>query len=103
MDRHDVKPVKQKRKHLKCLIPPRGTKRPKVKIYQSAIQKGFEEDIDSAHPETSVFGCALSAISFRLSAKDIKNNVLADCCSLTAESSIQKLVVSGWTLNNKYL
>ncbi|MBE9572032.1 MAG: hypothetical protein IMF11_15495 [Proteobacteria bacterium] len=52
----------------------------------------------SAHPETIVFGCALSAISFRLSAKDIKNNVLADCCSLTAESSIQKLVVSGWAL-----
>ena len=57
--------------------------------------------LNSAHPETSVFGCALSAISFRLSAKDIKNNVLADCCPLTAESSIQKLVVSGWTLNRK--
>jgi len=42
----------------------------------------------------------MRAISHQLSAsaKDIKNNVLADCCSLTAESSIQKLVVSGWTL-----
>jgi len=31
--------------------------------------------------------------------------VLADCCSLTAESSIQKLVVSGWelTLQRKIL
>jgi len=55
-----------------------------------------------AHPETSVFGCALSAISFRLSAKDIQNKVLADCCSLTAESSIQKLIVSGWK-PTKYL
>jgi len=57
----------------------------------------------SAHPETSVFGCVLSAISFRLSAKDIKNKVLADCCSLTAESSIQKLVVSGWTLFKEFM
>jgi hydrogenase maturation factor HypF (carbamoyltransferase family) len=38
-----------------------------------------------------------------LSAKDIKNKVLADCRSLTAESSIQKLVVSGGTLLNNYL
>jgi len=33
----------------------------------------------SAHPETDVFGLALSAISFRLSAKGIKIKVLADC------------------------
>jgi hypothetical protein len=32
----------------------------------------------SAHPETSVFGFGLSAIIFQLSAKDIKNKVLAD-------------------------
>ena len=43
---------------------------------------------------------SLSGISFRLSAKDIKNKVLADCCSLTAESSIHRLVVSGWALTN---
>jgi len=40
--------------------------------------------LSSSHPETNVFGLALSAISFRLSAKDIKNKALADCRSLTA-------------------
>ncbi len=29
--------------------PARGTKRPKVKIYQSAMQKGIEEDIDNKY------------------------------------------------------
>ncbi len=52
-----------------------------------------------AHLKTEFFRLALSAFSSQLSAKDIKNKDLADRWSLTAESSIQKLAVSGWKLN----
>jgi hypothetical protein len=53
-----------------------------------------------AHPKTAVFRWARSAISCRLSAKTKKNKWLAECCMLTAESSIQKSFISGWTLIN---
>jgi hypothetical protein len=61
--------------------------------------------LNSVHPKTPVFGFKLSAISFQLSAKPLKINLLADpaMAGLTAESSIHKSPIYGWTLNSHFM
>ena len=52
----------------------------------------------SVHLIIDIFGFTLLAISFRLSVIIFNNKVLADGYSMTAESNIQKLIISGWIL-----